>query len=383
VLGAALQLLGPVAQLLGDPIGVLAAAAPRADGKCREDEDDGGPGHPRDVPARWRCRHRAGGTLTASGVDRRRGWSHRPVPRRHPFADLRRQDVTVDENVMATQFEEHRTRLRAVAYRMLGSTTEAEDAVQEAWLRLSRSDAEAISNLAGWLTTVVARVALDMLKARNRRREDYVGSWLPEPVVTVETAASDPEREALIADSVGLALLVVLETLAPRERLAFVLHDMFAVSFREIAPIIDSTPDAARQMASRARRRVRGAPAVDTDRTRQRERVDAFLDAARGGDFDTLISVLDPDVVFRHDAGSGRRAQGPIVGAEAVARTALDRGSAFVGLAKPAVVNGAAGIIVASGDRLIGVAGITVAGGRIAEIDLITDPAKLRGAAQR
>jgi RNA polymerase sigma-70 factor (ECF subfamily) len=291
--------------------------------------------------------------------------------------------VTVDDNVIATQFEEHRGRLRAVAYRMLGSTTEAEDAVQEAWLRLNRSDADAIDNLSGWLTTVVARVALDMLKARNRRREDYVGSWLPEPVVTVETGESDPEREALIADSVGLALLVVLEQLSPRERLAFVLHDMFAVSFQEIATIIDSTPDATRQMASRARRRVRGAPVADADLARQRELVDAFLAAARDGDFDALVSVLDPGVVFRHDAGGGQRGQGPILGAEAVARTALDRGRPFVGLAKPAVVNGAAGVIIASGDHVIGVCGITVADDRIAEIDLVTDPAKLRDARER
>jgi RNA polymerase sigma factor (sigma-70 family) len=278
---------------------------------------------------------------------------------------------------MAALFEEHRTRLRAVAYRMLGSTAEAEDAVQEAWLRLNRSDTEAISNLAGWLTTVVGRVALDMLKGRRRRREDYVGSWLPEPVVTVETGTADPEHEALIADSVGLALLVVLETLAPKERLAFVLHDMFAVSFREIAPIIETSPDAARQLASRARRRVRGAPAVDADMARQRELVDAFLAAAREGDFEALLEVLDPEVVFRHDAG-GRRAEGPVVGAQAVARTALDSGARFVRFATPAIVNGAAGIVVASGDRVIGVAGITVAGDRIAEIDLITDPAKLR-----
>jgi RNA polymerase sigma factor (sigma-70 family) len=291
--------------------------------------------------------------------------------------------VTVDDNLIATEFEQQRARLRAVAYRMLGSATEAEDAVQEAWLRLNRSEAETISNLPGWLTTVVARVALDMLKARNRRREDYVGNWLPEPVVTAGTEASDPEREALIADSVGLALLVVLETLSPKERLAFVLHDMFAVSFQEIASIVDSTPDAARQMASRARRRVRGAPTVDTDLARQRELVDAFLSAAREGDFEALVSVLDPEVVFRHDAGSGRRAEGPVIGAEAVARSALARGRRFVGLAKPAVVNGAAGIVVASGDHVIGVAGITVAGGRIAEIDLVTDPAKLRDARGR
>jgi RNA polymerase sigma factor (sigma-70 family) len=298
---------------------------------------------------------------------------------RHPIDDGRRQDVTVhDDDVMATQFEANRTRLRAVAYQMLGSTSEADDAVQEAWLRLNRSDTQTIENLPGWLTTVVARVALDMLKARSRRREDYVGSWLPEPIVTDAAEASAPEREALIADSVGLALLVVLETLAPKERLAFVLHDTFGVPFQEIATIIDSTPDAARQMASRARRRVRGAPVVDADLNRQRELVDAFLTAAREGDFDALMAVLDPDVTFRHDAGGGANSQGPLVGADAVARNALGRGRQFVGLAKPAIVNGGAGIILASGDRVIGVAGITVAGDRITAIDLITDQAKLR-----
>jgi RNA polymerase sigma-70 factor (ECF subfamily) len=301
------------------------------------------------------------------------------MPSRHLIDNRRRQDVTVqDDNVMATQFEENRTRLRAVAYRMLGSTTEADDAVQEAWLRLNRSDAETINNLPGWLTTVVARVALDMLKARNRRCEDYVGSWLPEPVVTDAADASNPEHEALIADSVGLALLVVLETLAPKERLAFVLHDTFGVPFQEIATIIDSSPDAARQLASRARRRVRGAPTVDADLDRQRELVDAFLSAAREGDFDALMAVLDPDVTFRHDAGGVARSQGPFVGADAVARNALGRGRPFVGLAKPAIVNGGAGIIIASGDHIIGVAGITVAGDHITAIDLITDQAKLR-----
>jgi RNA polymerase sigma-70 factor (ECF subfamily) len=298
---------------------------------------------------------------------------------RHPIDDRRRQDVTVqDDNLMATQFEANRTHLRAVAYRMLGSTSEADDAVQEAWLRLNRSDAETIENLPGWLTTVVARVALDMLKARSRRREDYVGSWLPEPVVTGAGEESNPEREALIADSVGLALLVILETLAPKERLAFVLHDTFGVPFQEIATIIDSSPDAARQLASRARRRVRGAPAVDADLDRQRELVDAFLTAAREGDFEALMAVLDPDVTFRHDAGGGARSQGPLFGADAVARNALERGKRFVALAKPAIVNGGAGIILASGDHVIGVAGITVAGDRITAIDLITDRAKLR-----
>jgi RNA polymerase sigma-70 factor (ECF subfamily) len=216
-----------------------------------------------------------------------------------------------------------------------------------------------------------------MLKARNRRREDYQGSWLPEPVVSVGAADGDPAHEAELAESVGLALLVVLETLAPRERLAFVLHDMFAVPFDEIAAILDSSPDAARQLASRARRRVRGAPAVDTDLSHQRKLVDAFLAAARDGDFDALVAVLDPDVVFRHDAGGGPRAHEPIVGAEAVARLTLERGRPFAGLARPAVVNGAAGVLVKAGDRLIGVCGITVSGGRIAEIDLVSDREKL------
>ena len=279
---------------------------------------------------------------------------------------------------IATQFEEQRPRLRAVAYRMLGSPTDADDAVQEAWLRLGRSDADAIGNLSGWLTTVVARVALDMLKARKRRREDYVGSWVPEPVVDVDPVDGDPAQQAELADSVGLALLVVLENLAPNERLAFVLHDMFAVPFGEIAAIVGSTSDAARQMASRARRRVRGAPVVDPDRSRQRELVDAFLAAAREGDFDALVSVLDPDVVFHHDAGASRNARDAVVGADDVARMALDRGRPFVGLARPAIVNGAAGVIVTAGERLIGVCGITVSDGRIAELDLVTDPEKLQ-----
>jgi RNA polymerase sigma factor (sigma-70 family) len=290
--------------------------------------------------------------------------------------------VTVDDtDLLAAQFEENRTRLRAVAYRMLGSPSEAEDAVQEAWLRLSRSDAEAIANLPGWLTAVVARVSLDMLRTRRARREDYVGSWLPEPVVTVETGAPGPEQEALIADSVGLALLVVLDTLAPKERLAFVLHDMFGVSFQEIAPIVDRTPDAARQLASRARRRVRGTPAAEeADCSRQRELVDAFLAASRDGEFDALVAVLDPDVVFNHDTGGlPRRQQAPVVGAEAVARTVLDRAPRFARFARPALVNGSAGAVVAPAGRPIAVAGFTVAGGRIVEIDLITDPARLQG----
>src|SRR4051794_27024770 len=229
----------------------------------------------------------------ARGVGRRwwpwggtSGESHRGGGRRQPHDDRRREDVTVDRaDLIATEFEEHRTRLRAVAYRMLGSTAEADDAVQEAWLRLDRAGPGSIENLGGWLTTVVARVALDMLRARDRRREHPAGSTLPEPVVSDVAGPADPEHEALVADAVGLALLVVLDTLTPRERLAFVLHDMFAVPFGEIAAIVDSTPDGARQMASRARRRVRGAPAAaaDADLARQRELVEAFLRAAREG----------------------------------------------------------------------------------------------------
>src|SRR4051794_30253703 len=236
-----------------------------------------------------------------------------------------------ENDLLAVEFERHRARLRAVAYRMLGSISDADDAVQESWLRLSRSDPEAIENLPGWLTAVVARVSLDMLRARRARREDYVGSWLPEPVVTVEDGQGNPEYEALLADSVGLALLVVLDSLAPPERLAFVLHDMFAVPFDQIAAVVGTTPSAARQLASRARRRVRGAaPAEDADLPRQRELVDAFLAASREGSFEGLLAVLDPDVVFRVDTG-GRAplAREPITGAETVARQVLARGRPF------------------------------------------------------
>src|SRR5438105_3494716 len=240
-----------------------------------------------------------------------------------------RKDVAVtDRDLLTEEFERHRAHLRSVAYRMLGSLSEADDAVQEAWLRLNRSDTAAVTNLGGWLTTVVSRVALDALRARRARREDYVGSWLPEPVYDT-SAGGDPEQEALLADSVGLALLVVLDTLTPAERLAFVLHDMFAVPFDEIAPIVDRSPDAARQLASRARRRVRGAaPAQDPDLARQREVVDAFLAAARAGDFEALLEVLDPEVVFRVDVGgTGPAARPPIVGAEAVVEQIRARGA--------------------------------------------------------
>jgi RNA polymerase sigma-70 factor (ECF subfamily) len=275
------------------------------------------------------------------------------------------------------EFERNRQHLQSVAYRMLGSTSEAEDAVQEAWLRLSRSETEAVENLAGWLTTVVARVSLDMLRARRARREDYAGSWLPEPMVTIENG---PEDEAVLADSVGLALLVVLDTLTPAERLAFVLHDMFGMPFEEIAPIVDRSLDATRQLASRARRRVRGAtPAMDPDLREQRRLVDAFLAAARAGDFEALLEVLDPDVVFRIDAGGvAPRARPPIEGAEAVAAQILERGTPFAAHGRPAIVNGNAGVIVVPREKPIAVVGFAVAGGRITEIDVIADPAKLR-----
>jgi RNA polymerase sigma-70 factor (ECF subfamily) len=283
---------------------------------------------------------------------------------------------------MTSEFERLRPHLRSVAYRMLGSLSEAEDAVQESWLRLNRTDTEAVSNLGGWLTTVVARVSLDMLRARRSRREEYVGSWLPEPVVS-QDEASDPEQEVLLADSVGLALLVVLETLTPAERLAFVLHDMFAMPFEEIAPIVDRTPAAARQLASRARRRVQGAtPKPDADSSRQRELVDAFLAASRAGDFDALVEVLDPGVVFRIDAGgAGPRAREPIVGAEAVARQVLERGRPFAGFARPVLVNGTPGVVVAPRGRPFAVVGFTSRHGRIVAIDLIADPEKLQGIA--
>jgi RNA polymerase sigma-70 factor (ECF subfamily) len=282
---------------------------------------------------------------------------------------------------LAEQFEDNRTHLRAVAYRMLGSVSEAEDAVQEAWLRLSRSDADAVANLRGWLTTVVSRVCLDILRARRARREEYTGAWLPEPIVSVDDE-SDPEHEALLADSVGIALLVVLETLTPAERLAFVLHDMFDVPFDDIAEIVGRTPAAARQLASRGRRRVRGAaPTPDTDLGRQREVVDAFLAAARAGDFDGLIAVLDPDVVFRMDLGRGRRARPPVAGATAVAREILSRGAPLAPFGRPAIVNGAAGVRVVARGRTFAVVGFTVEAGRIVEIDLIADPEKLQAVA--
>jgi RNA polymerase sigma factor (sigma-70 family) len=280
---------------------------------------------------------------------------------------------------LAQQFEQHRPHLRRIAYRMLGSLNDTDDAVQEAWLRLSRAETAAVDNLGGWLTTVVGRVCLDMLRSRNSSREDYVGSWLPEPIVTIDQSAT-PEEEALIADSVGLALLVVLETLNPSERLAFVLHDMFAVSFDEIAAIIGKSPAGARQLASRARRRIRGAPlSEDVDIELQRELIDAFIAASRAGDFDALVKVLDREVVFRADAGrDSARARGPIQGAEAVAQRVLQEGRPFAGLARRALVNGSAGLVVGKPGKPIAVVSFTITHELITAIDLITDQSKLR-----
>jgi RNA polymerase sigma factor (sigma-70 family) len=279
---------------------------------------------------------------------------------------------------LAERFEEHRTHLRAVAYRMLGSLSEADDAVQETWLRLSRSDTSGVENLGGWLTTVVARVCLNVLRSRKARREDPLDVHVPDPVVSSRDGL-DPEHEALLADSVGLALLVVLETLSPAERLAFVLHDMFAVPFDEIAPMVGRSATAARQLASRARRRVQGeAPVPDPDLGRQRQVVDAFFAAARDGDFEALVAVLHPEVVLRSDGGALRPDASAVVhGARAVAGRAL----AFARLypfARPALVNGAAGVVVVPRGRPFSVMGFTVTDGRIVEIDAIADPARLR-----
>jgi RNA polymerase sigma factor (sigma-70 family) len=288
-----------------------------------------------------------------------------------------------ERDSLTDEFERYRVHLKAVAYRMLGSVSEAEDAVQESWLRLTRSDAEAIANLRAWLTTVVARVSLDMLRARSSRREEYFGTWLPEPIVSFadEGLGADPEYEALLADSVGLAMLVVLEQLAPAERLAYVLHDMFAVPFDEIAPIVGRTPAAARQLASRARRRIQGeTPTPGADPVQQRELVEAFLAASRAGDFDALLAVLHPDVVLRADTGGAEKGARPtFAGAEAVAGQALGFGRPFVRFGRVALVNGLPGIVIAPGGQARAVAAFTVADGRIIAIDVVADPAKLGG----
>jgi RNA polymerase sigma factor (sigma-70 family) len=284
-----------------------------------------------------------------------------------------------DRDWLAERFEENRAHLRAVAYRMLGSLSEADDAVQESWLRLSRSDSSSVQNLSGWLTTVVGRVCLDMLRSRKSRREEPLDAHLPDPIISSQ-GGNDPEHEALQADSVGLALLVVLDTLAPVERLVFVLHDMFAVPFAEIAAIVGRSPNAVKQLASRARRRVQGAaPVADPDINRQRDVVDAFLAASRGGSFDALVAVLDPDVVLRVDDGSGTaRAVKIITGARAVAELALSF-SRFAKFARPALVNGAVGLVTAPDGRPVSVMGMTISHGKVVEMDILADPARLRG----
>ena len=280
-----------------------------------------------------------------------------------------------ERNYLAERFEEHRTHLRGVAYRMLGSVSEVDDAVQEAWLRLGRADAAGIDNLGGWLTTVVARVCLDMLRSRQSRREEPFTPDGPEPVAT-GTSGSSPEQEALLADSVGLALLVVLDRLTPAERLAFVLHDMFAVPFEEIAPIVGRSAEAARQLASRARRRVRGGAAPDLDLVRQRQVVEAFIAALRGGDFEGLLAVLDPDLVVRADMAAPSGAPSEIRGAAVWAKGAIVYGH-LAQLTRPALVNGAIGIVVAPRGKLVRALRFTIANGKITEIEVVGDPARL------
>jgi RNA polymerase sigma-70 factor (ECF subfamily) len=279
-------------------------------------------------------------------------------------------------DLLAEQFEQRRAHLRAVAYRMLGSRTEADDAVQDAWLRVSRADTSEVENLGGWRTTIVARVCLNKLRSRTARREDPLELYVPDPIVSREDGV-EPEDEALLADSVGLALLVVLEMLPPAERLAFVLHDMFAVPFDEIAPLVGRSATAARQLASRARRRVQGAaPSPDRARARQREVVDAFFAAARGGDFEALVAVLDPDVVLRSDFGPLQRASAVVRGADAVAGQAV-MFSDPARIARPALINGAAGVVITTDGRPLSVMGFTVTDAKIVAIDVLGDPERL------
>jgi RNA polymerase sigma factor (sigma-70 family) len=276
---------------------------------------------------------------------------------------------------LAQQFEEQRPHLRAVAYRMLGSLTEADDAVQDAWIRLSRADRSEVENLGAWLTTVVARVALNMLRSRKTRREQPLDVHVPDPIID-SADGTDPEHEALLADSVGLALLVVLETLTPAERLAFVLHDMFAVPFEQIATIVERSPDATRQLASRARRRVRGtAPLPDADLGAQWQVVDAFIAAAREGDFDALVAVLDPDVVLRADAGLTGLSR-HVSGATTVAGQALMWSRVDLSLRR-ALINGAAGMVSLRKGQPFSVGAFIVRNGRIVEIDILADPERV------
>ncbi|WP_406431825.1 RNA polymerase sigma factor SigJ [Streptomyces sp. NBC_00631] len=288
--------------------------------------------------------------------------------------------MTMDTELLADRFQEHRGQLHAVAYRMLGSLAEAEDAVQEAWLKLGRADADEIRNLGGWLTTVVGRVCLDMLRSRTARREQPIDeTFVPDPVIR-PLSSVDPEREVLEADSVGLALLIVLETLEPAERLAFVLHDMFAVPFDDIAPIVERSSAATRQLASRARRRVQGAtPTGDPDLGRQRQVLEAFLAASRGGDFEALVAVLHPDVVLRVDSGAlvrGAAASKVVRGARSVAEGAFSFRQ-FAGWARLVLINGAVGVVTAPEGRPLSVTAVTVADGRITEMYILADPERL------
>ena len=283
----------------------------------------------------------------------------------------------VRQDWLAERFEQHRPRLRAVSYRMLGSLTEADDAVQEAWLRFSGADTSAVEDLGAWLTTVVARICLNSLRSRKTRREDPVGAHIPDPIVTAVNAVG-PEDEAMIADSVGLALLIVLDTLAPAERLAFVLHDVFDMPFEQIASILDRSEPATRQLASRARRRLSATPTPEADLAEQWELVDAFLAAARDGDFDRLLAVLDPDVVRRVDAGATSPGV-PLIahGAQAVASGALSfQKLGYV--SRRALINGGPGVVSFAGEQPVSVVGFTIAGGRIVEMDILTDPVRVR-----
>jgi RNA polymerase sigma factor (sigma-70 family) len=282
-----------------------------------------------------------------------------------------------EQDRLAERFEQHRPRLRAVAYRMLGSLSEADDAVQEAWLRLSSADTGRVDDLSAWLTTVVARICLNVLRSRAARREEPIGPHLPDPILSPPNAV-DPADEALIADSIGLALLIVLDTLAPAERLAFVLHDVFDVPFEQVAAIIDRSQPAARQLASRARRRLRTTATPDTDLAAQWELVDAFGAAAREGDFDALLTVLDPEIVLRVDAGATGPDRSHILrGVPAVASQAIGF-ERLAYAARPVLVNGAPGAVVFVGGEPYSVLGFTVAGGRIVELNILTDPARVR-----
>jgi RNA polymerase sigma factor (sigma-70 family) len=301
--------------------------------------------------------------------------SHRLCFARHFYDTIEGMKLMREHQWLAEQFEANRTHLQAVAYRMLGDLSEADDAVQEAWLHLSRDDRSAVTNLGGYLTTIVARICLDMLRARTSRREESLEASGSEPITRRESE-SDPEYEALLADSVGVALLIVLDTLTPAERLAFVLHDIFAVPFDEIAPIVERSSTAARQLASRARRRVRGGASVhNADRSEQRAVVDAFLTASRSGDFDALLAVLDPDVVFRGDRTAVPvDASTEITGAPAVAKQFAGRAQG----ARPILVNGSVGVVVAPRGRLLLVLELTITHGKIAAINVISDPAHLQ-----